>query len=80
MKPLVLVFVGVTLLAGLEVRLACAQDAGRFVVRRLKNPPFRNSEIFRAFEDYHAPRVKKLREKYKLDKIIAYENQHPTLE
>ena len=43
------------------------------MVCKVANPPFHNREMFRAFENYHSPRVKELREKYDVDKVVAGE-------
>ena len=55
------------------VPCAWAQGAGRWVVRSVRNPECRSNEMFLAYEDYHSPRVKELRERYGLDKVVAGE-------
>jgi hypothetical protein len=46
---------------------------GRFVVAEVANPAHHSNQLFFAFENYHSPRVKNLREKYGLDAVVAGE-------
>jgi len=46
---------------------------GRFVVVETPNPAYRSNQLFFAFEDYYSPRMKQMREKYKLDAVVAVE-------
>ena len=46
---------------------------GTFVVKQVKNPEYRGNELFRAYENYSHPRVKRLRKRYKLDAVVAGE-------
>ena len=39
-----------------------------------ENPVFRGNEIFPAYEEYHHPRVQRLRQSYGLDRVVAGEN------
>jgi len=52
---------------------AKAREGERFTVLPVENPRFCNSELFRALEDYHSPRVRQLRERYGLDAVVAGE-------
>jgi hypothetical protein len=52
---------------------AKASEGERFTVLPVENPRFCNNELFRAFEDYHSPRVRQLRERYGLDAVVAGE-------
>jgi hypothetical protein len=52
---------------------AKAREGERFTILPVENPRFCNSELFRAFEDYHSPRVRQLRERYGLDAVVAGE-------
>ena len=73
MKMLLMFCVLAVFVVGVAHRFAAAQEGGRFVPRRLKNPVFHNNELFRAYEDYHSGRVKLLRERYQLDKVVEGE-------
>jgi hypothetical protein len=46
---------------------------GRFVVVEVVNPAYHSNQLFFAFENYHSPRMKHLREKYGLDAVVAGE-------
>ncbi len=46
---------------------------GRFVVVDVANPAYHANQLFFAFENYHSPRMKQLREKYGLDAVVAGE-------
>ncbi len=48
-------------------------DTRGFVIQRVENPRLVNNEIFTAFEDYHSPRIWELRERYRLDDVVAGE-------
>lgn len=50
-----------------------AREGDRMTVVPVENPRFSNSELFRAFEDYYSPRVRRLRERYDLDAVVAGE-------
>ena len=43
-----------------------AGEDGRFTVASVNNPRYRSNEMFRAFEDYHSPRIRRLRARYGL--------------
>ena len=73
MKALVMFCLVILFVMGLELRFAAAQGGGKFVVRRVKNPVFRDNQLFRAYEDYRSPRVRRLREDYALEKVVAGE-------
>src|SRR5262245_16737679 len=48
--------------------------ASEAIVRAtVTGPQFHAPEIFAAIEDYHNPRIKRIREEYALDKVIADE-------
>jgi hypothetical protein len=48
--------------------------ASEAIVRAtVSGPPFYAPEIFAAIEDYHNPRLKRLREEYGLEKVVAGE-------
>lgn len=48
-------------------------SAGKFVQVKVKNPAFSPNELFQAYENYYSPRIKLLREKYKLDDVVKNE-------
>jgi len=41
-----------------------------FVRSEVDNPPCRRNELFVAFENYHSPRVQRLRQRYRLDEVV----------
>jgi hypothetical protein len=47
---------------------ACSADA-----EGVKNPVYQSNEIFPAYEEYHDPRVERLREQYGLDRVVQGE-------
>jgi len=47
--------------------------SGKFVQIRVKNPAFSPNELFQAYENYYSPRIKLMREKYKLDDVVKNE-------
>jgi hypothetical protein len=51
-----------------------AGEDGRFVVVSVNNPRYRSNEMFRAFEDYHSPRIRRLRARYGLEAVVAGES------
>ena len=50
-----------------------ASEGGRFVVVPVENPRYCGNELFRAFENYHSPRIGQLRTRYGLDAMLAGE-------
>jgi hypothetical protein len=52
---------------------ARAGEAGQFVVLPVENPRYCGNELFRAFENYGSPRVRRLRDRYRLDAVVADE-------
>ncbi len=50
-----------------------AAEKGKFVLVPVENPQYNRNELFPAYEDYYSPRVKKLRERYNLDAVVAGE-------
>lgn len=50
-----------------------AGEDGRFIVVSVNNPRYRSNEMFRAFEDYHSPRIRRLRARYGLEAVVAGE-------
>lgn len=48
-------------------------ETGGFVIEKVDNPQFRSNEIFTAYEKYESPRVWRLRERYRLDEVVASE-------
>jgi hypothetical protein len=54
-------------------RMRTTPADGTFVVKPVDNPEFHDNELFRAYEDYYSPRVKRLRERYKLDDVVRSE-------
>lgn len=45
-----------------------------FVVDQEGNPRYHTDEIFRSYEDYYSPRMRELRERYRLDEVVAGES------
>ena len=59
-----------------DQRLLQVDAASEAIVRAtVTGPPFYAPEIFAAIEDYHNPRMKRLREEYGLDKVVAGESE-----
>lgn len=52
---------------------AATPQGERFTVLPVENPRFCGNELFAAFEEYHSPRVRQLRERYSLDAVVAGE-------
>ncbi|MHC4739696.1 MAG: hypothetical protein ACYS9Y_12395 [Planctomycetota bacterium] len=50
-----------------------AGEGGKFVLVPVENPEYNRNELFPAYENYYSPRVKKLRERYNLDSVVAGE-------
>jgi CubicO group peptidase (beta-lactamase class C family) len=50
-----------------------AEESGRFAVVPADNPQCYGNEMFRAFEDYYSPRIRRLRARYGLDAVVAGE-------
>ncbi len=53
--------------------LSAADEQGRFIIQATENPRYCGNEMFRAFENLYSPRVRRLREKYDLDTVVAGE-------
>ncbi len=51
-----------------------AEESGRFVVVPVKNSRYCGNELFRAFEDYYSPRIRKLHSQYRLADVVAGES------
>jgi hypothetical protein len=51
-----------------------AEESGRFVVVPVENPSYCGNELFRAFENYYSPRIRELHSRYRLDDVVAGEN------
>ena len=58
-----------------EASIVDSSEAGTggFVIEKVDNPQFRSNEIFTAYEKYESPRVWRLRERYRLDDVLASE-------
>ena len=50
-----------------------ASEEGKFVLVPVENPEYNRNELFPAYENYYSPRVKKMRERYNLDSVVAGE-------
>jgi len=50
-----------------------AAEQGEFVLVPVENPKYNRNELFPAYENYYSPRVKKLRDRYSLDQVVAGE-------
>ncbi|UCE49136.1 MAG: transglutaminase domain-containing protein [Phycisphaerales bacterium] len=50
-----------------------AEGRGRLAVVPVENPRYCDNELFRAFENYYSPRIRKLRTRYGLDAVVANE-------
>jgi len=48
-------------------------QTGGFVIEEVENPRLQLDEIFRAYENYYSPRIRELRERYRLDEVVAGE-------
>ena len=72
MKKLMVMIVAFVSLAGLEL-WAVSGEVGSYVVLSVKNPEYHPNELFRAFEDFHNPRIRKLRARYGLDEVLVGE-------
>jgi len=72
MKTMMVMIVAFASLVGSGL-WAVVGEAGRFVVVSVKNPEYHSNELFRAFEDFHNPRIRKLRTRYGLDEVVAGE-------
>jgi len=72
MKKVIVMIVAFVSLAGLEP-WAVSGEVGRYVVLPVKNPEYHPNELFRAFDDFHNPRIRKLRTRYGLDEVVAAE-------
>ncbi len=51
-----------------------AEESGRFVVVPVKNPRYCGNELFRGFENFYSPRIRELHSRYRLDDVVAGEN------
>jgi hypothetical protein len=51
-----------------------AEESGRFVVVPVENPRYCGNELFRAFENYYSPRIRKLHSRYRLADVVAGES------
>ncbi len=60
-------------LAWVVTSRSSTEGGGRFVQAPADNPRYCGNEIFRAFEDYYSPRIRRLRERYGLDAVVAGE-------
>ena len=60
-------------LAVVATSRSSAEEGGPFVVRPVENPRHCGNEMFRAFEDYYSPRIRRLRARYGLDAVVARE-------
>jgi hypothetical protein len=48
-------------------------EDGQFVAVPVENPRYCGNELFRAFENFHSPRIRELRARYALDTVVASE-------
>jgi hypothetical protein len=48
-------------------------ESGRFIVVPVDNPRYCGNELFRAFENYYSPRIRRLRARYGLGVVVAGE-------
>ena len=53
--------------------IAETAEKGQYIIREVKNPVYHGNELFRAYENFHSPRIKQLRERYGLDAVVADE-------